>query len=87
MPPWLNSSMQLLNDLPALNTSALGAPWRGPSPGALAVARGRRPHHPVVIVPGFISSAGLYKCVVFYYKFFLLAAYLRVQVESSLPTA
>ena len=60
VPPWLNSSMHLLNGLPALNASALnnGMPlgWRGPSPGQAALERGRRPKHPVVIVPGFISS-------------------------------
>ena len=58
MPHWLNSSMHLLNGLPALNTTAFnGAGRRGsPSPGAQARAAGRKPHHPVVIVPGFISS-------------------------------
>ena len=60
VPPWLNSSMHLLNGLPALNASALnnGMPlgWRGPSPGQAALEPGRRPKHPVVIVPGFISS-------------------------------
>ena len=59
LPPWLNASMWMLNDLPALNTTALtggAASWRGPSPGEQAAARGRKPHHPVVIVPGFISS-------------------------------
>ena len=60
VPPWLNSSMHMLNGLPALNASALnnGMPlgWRGPSPGQAALERGRRPKHPVVIVPGFISS-------------------------------
>ena len=56
IPPWLNSSMHLLNELPALNTSALTGPAWGPSPGQVVTERGRRPHHPVVIVPGFISS-------------------------------
>ena len=60
VPPWLNSSMHMLNGLPALNASALnnGMPlgWRGPSPWQAALERGRRPKHPVVIVPGFISS-------------------------------
>jgi phospholipid:diacylglycerol acyltransferase len=58
MPHWLNSSMHLLKGLPALNTTVFnGNGRRGvPSPGALAKAAGRKPHHPVVIVPGFISS-------------------------------
>ena len=58
IPPWLNSSMHLLNGLPALNTTHFNGPpgWRGPSPGELAREAGQRPHHPVVIVPGFISS-------------------------------
>ena len=58
LPHWLNSSMHLLNGLPALNTTAFnGNSRRGlPSPGAQARAAGRKPHHPVVIVPGFISS-------------------------------
>lgn len=64
IPPWLNSSMHLLNGLPALNTTHFengaahfaGAFGRGPSPGAAAREAGRTPHHPVVIVPGFISS-------------------------------
>ena len=35
IPPWLNSSMHLLNGLPALNTTHFNGPpgWRGPSPG------------------------------------------------------
>ena len=58
MPHWLNSSMHLLNGLPALNTTAFNGNGRrgSPSPGAQARAAGRKPHHPVVIVPGFISS-------------------------------
>ena len=58
VPHWLNSSMHLLNGLPALNTTAFNGNGRrgSPSPGAQARAAGRKPHHPVVIVPGFISS-------------------------------
>ena len=53
IPTWLNSTLHSLNELPALNTSALSSV---PLPGQLAYARGRRPKHPVVIVPGFVSS-------------------------------
>ncbi len=57
MPHWLNSSMHLLNGLPALNTTQFGNTRREiPSPGAMAKQVGRTPHHPVVIIPGFVSS-------------------------------
>lgn len=58
IPPWLNSSMHLLNgNVPALNYTSFGnARKESPSPGALAKKEGRTPKHPVVIVPGFVSS-------------------------------
>ena len=59
IPPWLNSSMHLLNGLPALNTTHFNGPpgWRGRAPASWRARLGNAPTTPSSSSPG--SSAAV----------------------------